>query len=145
IQAVKSGADGSFKLYVSYAKQQGPDNHDHTSGAGLGLVDAFDANGKFVSHIVPVGGVLNAPWGIALAPPDFGTLSNSLLVGNFGDGEINAFDHTSGQLIGAIQDSTGTAFAEPGLWGIAFGNGAANQPRNTLFFAVDWRRSYRRQ
>lgn len=136
IQAIKNGANGQFQLYVTYAKQQSPDNHDHVNGVGLGLVDVFDANGTFVSHLIPADGLLNAPWGIALAPADFGTLSNSLLVGNFGDGKINAFDPTSGQFIGALQDSAGSAFAVPGLWGIAFGNGSANQPRNTLFFTA---------
>jgi len=103
--------------------------HDHTSGAGLGLVDVFDANGNFVSHLIPVGGALNAPWGVALAPADFGTLSNALLVGNFGDGKINAFDPTTGRFIGTVQNSTRAAFAEPASMGIAFGNDAANQAR----------------
>jgi uncharacterized protein (TIGR03118 family) len=79
---------------------------------------------------------LNAPWGIALAPADFGTLKNTLLVGNFGDGKINGYDATSGQFMGAVTDSAGAVFASPGLWGIAFGNDAANQPHNTLFFAA---------
>ena len=136
IQAIKNGPGGAAQLYVTYAQQRGPDNHDHTSGAGLGLVDVFDANGNLASHLIAVGGALNAPWGVALAPADFGTLSNALLVGNFGDGKINAFDPTSGRFIGTVQNSTGAAFAEPGLWGISFGNDAANQPRNTLFFAA---------
>ena len=136
IQAIKNGTGGAVQLYVAYAVQAMPDKHDNTDGAGLGLVDIFDANGAFVKHLVPVGGALNAPWGIALAPADFGTLSNMLLVGNFGDGKINGYDPASGVFMGAVTDATGTAFAVPGLWGIAFGNDAANQPHNTLFFAA---------
>jgi len=135
IQAIANGAGGATQLYVSYA-QQAPPGNDNASGAGLGLVDIFDTNGTFVKHLVPVGGVLNGPWGMALAPADFGTLSNTLLVGNFGDGKINAFDPASGQLVGAVKDAGGTPFAVPGLWGLAFGNDHNNQPHNTLFFAA---------
>jgi uncharacterized protein (TIGR03118 family) len=135
IQAVANGAGGATQLYVSYAQQASPGN-DNTSGAGLGLVNIFDTNGTLVRHLVPAGGVLNGPWGMALAPADFGTLSNMLLVGNFGDGAINAFDPSSGQVVGSIKNAGGTAFAVPGLWGIAFGNGANNQPKNTLFYAA---------
>jgi uncharacterized protein (TIGR03118 family) len=135
IQAIANGGGGATQLYVSYA-QQAPPGNDNANGAGLGLVDIFDSNGTFVKHLVPVGGVLNAPWGLALAPADFGTLGNMLLVGNFGDGRINAFDPSSGQLVGSIKNDGGTAFAVPGLWGIAFGNGAGNQPKNTLFYAA---------
>jgi uncharacterized protein (TIGR03118 family) len=136
IQAISTGTNNIPQLYVTYAQQQGPDNSVNANGAGLGLVDVFDANGNFLKHLVPAGGALNAPWGLALAPADFGTLSNALLVGNFGDGKINAYDPASGQFIGAVQDLTGTAFAEQGLWGIEFGNDAVNQPHNTLFFAA---------
>jgi mono/diheme cytochrome c family protein len=99
-------------------------------------VDVFDTNGNFVSHLVPKGGLLNAPWGLALAPADFGTLSKALLVGNFGDGKINGYAPSTGALIGTVADSAGKAFAVPGLWGIAFGNDAENQPHNTLFYAA---------
>ena len=136
IQAINNGPGGATQLYVAYAMQLAPDNHDNSNGAGLGLVDIFDANGQFVKQLVPAGGALNAPWGLALAPADFGTLSNTLLVGNFGDGKINGYDATTGQFMGAVTDSTGTAFTSPGLWGIAFGNDAVNQPHNTLFFAA---------
>jgi uncharacterized protein (TIGR03118 family) len=91
-----------------------------------------------VKHLVSTGAQLNAPWGIALAPSDFGTLSNKLLVGNFGDGQINAFDPASGAFVAALADGTGHAFSVPGLWGIEFGNDAMNQsqPHNTLFYAA---------
>jgi uncharacterized protein (TIGR03118 family) len=136
IQAIGNGAGGATQLYVSYAQQLPPDNHDNADGAGLGLVDIYDANGNFLKHLIPVGGALNAPWGLALAPADFGTLGNALLVGNFGDGAINGYDPASGQFIGTLRDASGAAIANPGLWGISFGNGAQNQPTNTLFFSA---------
>ena len=135
IQALKTGAGGTVQIYVAYAKQQGPDNHDNANGAGLGLIDIYDAKGTLVKTLVMPGGALNAPWGMALAPADFGTLSNVLLVGNFGDGKINGYDPNKGQFMGTLSTANG-AFAASGLWGIAFGNDAANQPHNTLFFAA---------
>ncbi len=131
IQAIGS------KIYVTYGEHTvGSD--DEVDGAGLGVVDVFDTSGAFVSRLVSNGAssVLNAPWGVAMAPTDFGTFSNDLLVGNFGDGKINAFDPTTGEFKGALQNPNGSDIAVPGLWGIAFGNGAANQPTNVLFFAA---------
>ena len=136
IQALKSGASGATQLYVTYAKQQSPPTADNATGAGLGLVDVYDTNGQFIKQLVPAGGALNAPWGVALAPADFGTLSNAVLVGNFGDGKINGYDAATGTFLGTVTGSTGTAFAVPGLWGIVFGNDAVNQPHATLFFAA---------
>jgi len=80
--------------------------------------------------------VLNAPWGIALAPADFGPLSNTLLVGNFGNGRINAFNLATGESLGPLRAQDGTPVSIEGLWGIAFGNGLLNQPTNVLFFAA---------
>jgi uncharacterized protein (TIGR03118 family) len=134
IRAIDDGT--TTRIYVSYAKRDAAEPREEASGAGLGLVDVFDANGNFVKHLVPAGGKLNAPWGMALAPADFGTLSNALLVGNFGDGSIHGYDPATGRYLGAIGDSLGTPFAEPGLWGITFGNDAVNQPHATLFFAA---------
>ncbi len=122
-------------IYVTYAKQDGA-AHDNVDGAGLGLVDVFDTQGRLQTHLIGPGGALNAPWGIALAPSAFGTFSNTLLIGNFGDGKINAYDPSSGAPLGALGDSSGAALVIPGLWGIAFGNGAQNQPSTTLFFAA---------
>jgi uncharacterized protein (TIGR03118 family) len=136
IQALNTGTGGATQIYVTYAQQSPPDNHDNANGAGLGLVDVFDTNGTLVKHLIPAGDRLNAPWGLARAPADFGSLSGSLLVGNFGDGKINGYDPTTGAYIGTIANAGGAALAAPGLWGIAFGNGASNQPRNTLFFAA---------
>ena len=136
IQAINNGAGGATQLYVSYALQSLPDAHDNADGAGLGFVDVFDTNGQFVKRLITTGGKLNAPWGMALAPADFGTLSNALLVGNFGDGTINAYDAASGNFIGTVADANATAFAAPGLWAISFGNDAHNQPHNTLFYTA---------
>jgi mono/diheme cytochrome c family protein len=99
-------------------------------------VNIFDLNGTLVRHLVPTGGRLNAPWGVAKAPATFGSLANMLLIGNFGDGVINAFDPTSGVFAGSINDTAGAALANSGLWGIAFGNGVQNQPVNTLYFTA---------
>ena len=102
-----------------------------------GAVAIFDTNGNFIREAVAVGTPqLNLPWGVAIAPAGFGSFANDLLIGNFGDGTINAFDPASGQSLGTINLSNGTTFVQPGLWGIAFGNGLDNQPTNTLFFAA---------
>jgi len=136
LQAIQNGSGGAWQLYVAYAEQAAPDNHDNVNGAGLGLIDIYDAKGNFVKRLVSPGTHLNAPWGLALAPKDFGALSNLLLVGNFGDGQINAFDPSTGAFQAALSDGTGAAFTVGGLWGIAFGNDGANQPHNTLFYAA---------
>jgi len=122
------------KLFVTYAKQDAA-AHDDVAGAGVGLVDVFSPSGQFLQRFA-TGGPLNAPWGIALAPADFGRFSHAVLVGNFGDGMLHAFDATSGMLLGTLQQGDGSAIVEPGLWGIAFGNGLNDQPANTLFFAA---------
>ncbi len=122
------------KLFVTYAKQDAA-AHDNVDGSGLGFVDVFDTAGNLLQHFASAG-PLNAPWGVAQAPGNFGRFSGDILIGNFGDGTINAFDPASGQSLGAINLPNGTAFVQPGLWGIAFGNGLDNQPTNTLFFAA---------
>jgi uncharacterized protein (TIGR03118 family) len=122
-------------IYVTYAKQDTA-KHDNVDGAGLGLIDVYDTQGVLQSHLVAAGGKLNAPWGLVLAPANYGTLSNMLLVGNFGDGAINAFDPSTGKSGGTLSDASGQPIATPGLWGIAFGNGAHNQPATTLYFAA---------
>ena len=119
-------------LYVTYAKQDA-DRHDDVAGKGLGYVDVFDPNGQLLDRFISKG-PLNAPWGLALAPAGFGEFSNTLLVGNFGDGRINAFDLVSGKHLGALKGADGKALAIDGLWGLAFGNGLNDQPVNTLFF-----------
>jgi uncharacterized protein (TIGR03118 family) len=121
-------------LYVTYAKQDEA-AHDDVKGPGLGFVDVFDANGQLIRRLASRG-KLNAPWGLALAPANFGRFSNALLVGNFGDGRINAFDLPKGRFLGRLHASEDKPLVIDGLWGIAFGNGVLHQPVNTLFFAA---------
>lgn len=122
------------KIYVSYAMTAATGN-DEQDGAGLGIVDQFDTAGNFLRRAAS-GSMLNAPWGMAMAPAGFGAASGLLLVGNFGDGKINVFDPVSGAFMGALNKADGTPNVIPGLWGIAFGNGVQNQPVNTLYFAA---------
>jgi uncharacterized protein (TIGR03118 family) len=91
------------KLYVTYAKQ---DSTKTVDVGGAGYVAVFDTSGNLIKHLIS-NGPLNSPWGIAIAPPSFGTFANALLVGNFRDGKINAFDVTSGNLLGTLQDPSG--------------------------------------
>jgi uncharacterized protein (TIGR03118 family) len=120
-------------IYVTYALRESGGT-DEVAGPGLGYVDVYTPNGHFIRRVAS-GGCLNAPWGIALAPAGFGVYSNKLLIGNFGDGRINAFHPTSGSALGPLRNSGGAAIHIDGLWGMQFGNGFANQPVNTLFFA----------
>ncbi len=122
-------------LYVTYAKQNAV-KHDDVAGRGLGFVDVYNANGCLIQRVIRRG-QLNAPWGVAVAPADFGKFSNTLLIGNFGDGGINAFDIGSGNFRGTLRrPSNGQPLVIDGLWGIAFGNGVNNQPINSLFFTA---------
>lgn len=119
-------------LYVTYAKSNGTNNQ--IDGSGFGFVDVYSASGTFQRRLTG-GGVLNAPWGLALAPASgFGALSGDLLVGNFGDGTINAFNVLTGAYAGTVGDSSGKALTIDGLWGLSFGNGAFGQGKDTLFF-----------
>lgn len=122
-------------IYVSFAKQDAQ-AHDQVDGAGLGAVDVFDLSGTLVKRLVPAGGALDAPWGMAMAPANFGPFSGALLVANFGNGKIDAFDPATGALLGVLSVPGGAAIAIDGLWGIAFGNGINSQPTNTLFFTA---------
>jgi uncharacterized protein (TIGR03118 family) len=121
-------------LYITYARQD-DDAEDDVAGPGFGFVDVFDANGHLIDRFASRG-TLNAPWGLALAPADFGRFSNMLLVGNFGDGRINAFDLSSGEFRGQLRRASGRPISIDGLWGLAFGNGLLNQPTNSLFFTA---------
>jgi uncharacterized protein (TIGR03118 family) len=122
-------------LYVSYALCCEPNSDDEVAGAGLGFVDVFDADGNLVKRVASRG-KLNAPWGMALAPAGFGKFSHHLLVGNFGDGTINAYDPDDFHFAGQLRGTQGPPLVIDGLWGIAFGNGFQKQPATTLFFAA---------
>jgi uncharacterized protein (TIGR03118 family) len=122
------------KIYVAYA-QPDPTTHEKV-GAGLGLVDVFDKQGNLLSHLIPAGGALDAPWGLAMAPSNFGKFSNMLLVGNFGDGKMNVYDPATGAQAGTLSNNDGSAIVVPGLWALQFGNGINGQPSNTLFYTA---------
>jgi uncharacterized protein (TIGR03118 family) len=120
-------------LYVTYAKQDAA-KHDDVAGAGNGFVDVFDASGTLQKRLIS-NGPLNSPWGMAVAPAGFGSFANDLLVGNFGDGTINAFD-LDGNPLGELKDSNGNPIVIPGLWALAFGNGANGTSTESLYFTA---------
>ncbi|HWD20118.1 MAG TPA: TIGR03118 family protein [Verrucomicrobiae bacterium] len=122
------------KLFVTYALQDS-DAHDDIGGPGHGYVDVFDTSGNLLHRLISAG-ALNSPWGVATAPNGFGTFGGDLLVGNFGDGMINVFNATNGAWVSALNDTTGHPISEPGLWGIAFGNGGNGGKTNILYFAA---------
>jgi len=124
------------QLFVTFALQELPDKHDDHAGPGNGFVDVFATDGsllrRFASH-----GTLNSPWGLALAPEGFGKFSRDLLVGNFGDGRINAFHVGSGEFQGQLTDPEGNPLTINGLWALQFGNGSRNGgSHHTLFFTA---------
>ncbi|MGE5185252.1 MAG: TIGR03118 family protein, partial [Acidobacteriota bacterium] len=132
-------------VYVTYAKQDAA-KADDVKGAGLGMVDEFDLQGNFMRTIVDVGGLLDAPWGVALAPANFcSSTANKLLIGNFGDGHIIAVEPDSGRVLGMLSDDKGNSLAIEGLWSLRFedqaqtgqgsgsGSGASTQAR--LYFS----------
>jgi uncharacterized protein (TIGR03118 family) len=125
------------QLYVSFTKQDAA-KHDETTGAGLGYVDVFDFSGNFVSRFASAG-VLNAPWGMAVAPAGFGSLAGDLLIGNFGDGKINVFAPNGTALatsMGPLTVTNGGTITIPGLWSLVFGNGDSDKPVTTLFYTA---------
>jgi len=120
-------------LYVAYAKQDQTKTFV-TSGTGLGFVDVFSPRGRLLMRLEH-GNWFNAPWGLTLAPSDFGTFSHRILVGQFGSGEILAFDAVTGRFEGKLRDQNNNSIALKGLWGLAFGAGdQTSGPANTLFF-----------
>ena len=122
-------------IYVSYAMQD-EDGEDDVAGKGLGYVDVYDTDGNLLQRLISKGR-LNAPWGMVQAPADFGEFSNALLVGNFGDGRINAYDIVTGKFLGSLKSSPGHPIEIEGLWGLAFGTGiGSNGATNELFFAA---------
>jgi len=122
------------KLYVTFALQD-EDAEDDVAGPGHGFVDIFDLDGNMVKRLTSHG-ALNSPWGLAIAPANFGQFSGALLVGNFGNGHINAFDPSTGTPLGHMLRPSGAALEINGLWGLHFGNGAAAGPTNTLLFTA---------
>jgi uncharacterized protein (TIGR03118 family) len=127
-------------LYVTYAKQD-EDKEDDVKGPGNGFVDVFDPDGRLLDRLI-AHGALNAPWGLAFAPSDFGRASNKLLVGNFGDGRINAYTLSTQDknLVAAFDGPLGDARARPlvidGLWALQFGPGAGGFETDEIYFTA---------
>ena len=121
-------------LFVTYAKQDAQ-KHDDAGGPGNGYVAMFDFNGSLIANLVSQG-PLNSPWGMAIAPANFGPFAGSLLVGNFTDGKINAFDATTGASLGTLDDTTDKPIAIPGLWSLNFGSGAQGEDPGTLYITA---------
>ncbi len=121
------------QVFVTYALQDAA-KHDPVPGPGNGIVDLFDQTGVFIGRFAS-NGPLNAPWGVVQASSNFGPFSNDILIGNFGDGTINAFDPATGHFLGQLKDSTGKVIANPGLWAIVFRNDGVGDP-NTLYFTA---------
>jgi uncharacterized protein (TIGR03118 family) len=121
------------QLYINYALQDA-DAHDDVAGPRHGFIDVFNTDGSLVRRFASRGS-LDSPWGTVQAPHDFGLFSDDILVGNFGNGKISAFNHR-GRFMGFVGGSDGNPVEIPGLWGLGFGNGATAGPTNTLFFAA---------
>ncbi len=124
------------ELYVAFAKQDGQ-KHDEVDGPGKGYVDVFSPFG-FLLRRLQHGPWLNGPWGLAMAPGDFGIYSHDLLVGQFGSGNIAVYDPVTGRFIDMLRDANNNPIAIDGLWGLSFGSGSAtgSGPATTLYFAA---------
>lgn len=127
-------ASSNHLLYVSYAKQNAQKNGD-VAGAGHGFIDVFDDFGDFLFRLVSHDH-LNSPWGMTIAPSNFGQFSGDLLVGNFGDGHINVYNPFTGRHLGMLRDAHGHPIVNDHLWALTFGNGNSAGPTTTLFFTA---------
>ena len=121
-------------LYVTYAQQNAGKNAS-VGGAGNGYVATFNLAGSLIANLISQG-PLNSPWGMAIAPANFGTFAGALLVGNFTDGKINAFDAATGVFLGTLNDASGNPIAIPGLWSLNFGSGAESEDPGTLYITA---------
>jgi uncharacterized protein (TIGR03118 family) len=126
--------DVNGNLYVTYAKQNAT-KHDDVDFPGFGFVDKFSPTGKLLQRLEK-GPWLNAPWGVALAPANFGFFSNHLLIGNAGSGQIAVYDVDSGRFDGLLRDANGHAIQDDRLWALRFGNDHAAGPSNWLYFTA---------
>jgi uncharacterized protein (TIGR03118 family) len=122
------------KIYVTYALQDAA-KHDDVAGPGFGFVSAFDAQGNFLSRIAS-DGPLNSPWGLAIAPSSFGEFAGDLLVGNFGDGRINAYDLGTHAFRGPLLGSNGNPLEIDGLWDLILGNGVSGGSLQSIYFSA---------
>jgi uncharacterized protein (TIGR03118 family) len=123
-------------LYIAYAKADPTQAGHEIFGAGNGFVDEFSTSGRFIQRVAS-GGPLNAPWGMALAPKNFGSFSGDLLVGNLGDGHITAYDPNNHfKEVGQLKDGNGKTIAIDRLWSLQFGNGKSTGDTNDLLFTA---------
>ena len=123
------------KLFVTFAVQNAA-KHDDVAGQGHGIVDTFDLTGNMLQRLAQHG-QLDSPWGVALTPANFGELSGTLWIGNFGNGQINAYHPDSGKFISKVRDPKGKSIVIDGLWAITFGSGLLNGgSSNTLYFTA---------
>ena len=122
-------------LYVTYALQNSS-KHDNVDGSGNGYVDEFSLDGTLIKRLVTGTSALNSPWGLAIAPASFGALAGDLLVGNFGDGTISAFDPTSGAFAGKLLGADSNPLVLGDLWALTVGNGGAGGDPNKVYFTA---------
>jgi uncharacterized protein (TIGR03118 family) len=125
--------DLNGKLYVTYGKQNKA-RTDVVPGAGLGFVDVYTVNGQLIKHLA-AHGPLNEPWGLAIAPKGFGPFAGDLLVGNLGNGWINAFNPVTGKFLSPLKTTSGHPIAINGLWGLRVGNSAFGGASSLVFSA----------
>jgi uncharacterized protein (TIGR03118 family) len=121
-------------LFVTFALQD-PTKHDDVPGVGHGFVDEFDLQGHMLDRVAS-GGVLDSPWGLAIAPPGFGEFANDLLVGNFGDGTINVFNPKNDHFLGKLEDANGAPITIFDLWSLVPGSGNAGTDPNKIYFTA---------
>ena len=132
-----SGMASAAKFVVTYAVQDAA-KHDDVAGMSHGIVNTFDLDGGSLHRLIQHG-QLNSPWGVALAPASFGALANQLLIGNFGNGHIDAYNPTTGEFVDKMRDSHGQAIVIDGLWSLRVGSstaGSSNFGPNTVFFTA---------
>jgi len=122
------------RMYVTYGYSNGQGGF--ATGPSTGMIEVFDVNGNLLQRLVPENDTLNVPWGMAVTGANFGQFSYALIVANFGDGTIAAFDLNSGNYLGKMQDGQGNNIAIDGLWGLIWGNGGSGGAANTLYFAA---------
>jgi uncharacterized protein (TIGR03118 family) len=121
------------QVFVTYARQDA-EGMDDVAGPAHGFVDVYTTSGAWVKRFA-THGVLNSPWGMTIAPADFGQFSGDLLIGNFGDGRIHAFDLNTGEVLGILRGTAGRPLAIDGLWGLMVGDAAAGGPNSVWFSA----------
>jgi uncharacterized protein (TIGR03118 family) len=122
------------QLFVTYAVQDEA-AHDDVAGMSHGIVDTFDLSGQ-TAHRFAQHGQLNSPWGIAVAPANFGSLAGTVWIGNFGNGQINAFDSSTDRFVDKVRDPHGQAIVIDGLWTLRVGNGGGGGLANTIYFTA---------